>query len=106
MQILDYIDTLFRRENLLTFWNINTILKSKLKMISEIFSETYVVKVVAIVRIIPLLEIQPKQNLAQQNKIPCDQKVLFWFQMMMECIEISCTHDNQAFFQTKNVGHR
>ena len=35
------------------------------------------VKVVAIVRIIPLLEIQPKQNLAQQNKIPCDQKVLF-----------------------------
>ena len=46
-------------------------------MISENFSETYVVKVVAIVRIIPLLEIQPKQNLAQQNKIPCDQKVLF-----------------------------
>ena len=70
------------------------------------FYETCVVKVVAIVRITPLLEIQPKQNLAQQNKIPCDQKVLFWFQMMMECIEISCTHDNQAFFQTKNVGHR
>ena len=46
-------------------------------MISENFSETYVVKVVAIVRIILLLEIQPKQNLAQQNKIPCDQKVLF-----------------------------